>query len=447
MAADQASVRKRTPTRIAHAALSLAFTFCMATAAWGQSGPVSIKTYQRESGRAELLRAFEQEIEDAISRRDDAFLDRITAPTFTRTDQHGNVEDRAAVFAQIRKPPPTADIISRKITPETQQVQLHGDIGISRSETIVRGPRRAFATTAVKVYRWRSSRWQLLSHITISVTEAAGSDAPAQYEKLREDFHVTLAGRFPFGSDRAASADPGAVQSFFETYGPSLEPLRARLEAERPGSEAAAVLGQLQRVQTALAPMLAGPGPLSYSVDVAFLTDPTLAKGQQQIVEGRLGTTPADEAKIPHGPRGFTWAMGQPVRLSLRWALNAPLLPIESITDPAGECRPPAGGGVASVQVDDTWALLRLIARYRSRDAGDPDGSDSGIPLAFTIPVCANLQRAPGGDDRPGPARVFLRLSLSAKVRTPGKPDRLVPVALPDFPRSVPRLDGSDSVP
>jgi hypothetical protein len=276
---------------------------------------------------------------------------------------------------------------------------------------------------------------------------AAGNNALAQYEKLREAFYVTLAGRFPFGSDRAASADPGAVQNFFETYGGMLAPLRARLEAERPGSEAAAVLGQLQRVQTALAPMLAGPGPLSYSVDVAFLTDPTLAHGQQQIVEARLGTSPSDEAKTPHGPGSFTWTMGQPVGLALRWALNAPALPIESITDPAGECRPPAGGGVANVRADDTWALLRLIARYRAREAGDADGSDAGIPLAFTIPVCANLQRAPGGDDRPGPARVFLRVSLSAKVQTPDKPDRQVPVALPDFPRSVPRLDGSDNLP
>lgn len=278
-------------------------------------------------------------------------------------------------------------------------------------------------------------------------SEAAGNNALAQYEKLREAFYVTLAGRFPFASDRAASADPGAVQSFFETYGPALAPLRARLEAGRPGSEAAAVLGQLQRVQTALAPMLAGAGPLAYSVDVAFFTDRTLAQGQQQIVEGRLGTTPSDEAKTPHGPRSFTWTMGQPVRLSLRWALNAPSLPIESITDPAGECRPPAGGGTASVRVDDSWALLRLIARYQTRDGGDLDGSDAGIPLAFEVPVCTNLQRAPGGDDRPGPARVFLRLSLSARVQTPDKPDRLVPVALPDFPRSVPRLDGSDSLP
>lgn len=268
----------------------------------------------------------------------------------------------------------------------------------------------------------------------------------SDYEKLREAFYVSLAGRFPFGSDRAASADPDAVRSFFETYGGMLEPLQARIEAERPGSEAAAVLGQLQRVRTALALMLGGPGPLSYAVDVDFLTDPTLARGQGQIVEARLGTPPSNEARTPHGPRSFTWTMGQPVRLSLRWALMAPSLPIESLTDPAGECRPPPGGGVAEVRVDDVWALLRLIARYRARDA-DSASSQAGIPLAFTVPVCANLERAHGGDDRPGSARVFLRLALSTKDQALGKPDRQVPVALPDFPRSVPRLDGSDTLP
>jgi type VI secretion system protein ImpL len=287
----------------------------------------------------------------------------------------------------------------------------------------------------------------IAARIAEQCVSAAGNNALAQYEKLREAFYISLAGRFPFGSDRAASADPGAVQGFFETFGGSLAPLRARLEAERPGSEAAAVLGQLQRVQAALAPMLAGPGPLSYAVDVDFLTDPTRAQGQQQIVEARLGTTPSNQAKTPHGPNRFTWTMGEPVGLSLRWALNAPSLPIESIADPAGECRPPPGGGVANLRADDNWALLRLIARYRARDAGDADGSDAGIPLSFTIPVCANLQRAPGGDDRPGPARVFLRVSLSAKVQSPDKPDRELRVALPEFPRSVPRLDGSDDLP
>jgi hypothetical protein len=148
--------------------LSAAIACCTGQEAATQS-PGSANLSRHQDNRTESLKAFEQQIEDAVSRRDHVFLNRITAPTFTRTDQNGKVEDRGAVFAQIRKPPPSADIIRRTIDRETQQVQIHGDIGVARSETEVRGPRRAFASTAVKVYRWRASGWQLLSHTTISV--------------------------------------------------------------------------------------------------------------------------------------------------------------------------------------------------------------------------------------------------------------------------------------
>lgn len=123
------------------------------------------------AGRDEALRDLEQQIEDAISRRDAAFLDRVTAPTFTRTDQEGKVEDRATVMALIRQPPPTSDIIRRTIDRAKQQVQLHGDIGVTRGELEVRGPRRAFRTTYSRVYRWREGQWQLLSNTTLSTTQ------------------------------------------------------------------------------------------------------------------------------------------------------------------------------------------------------------------------------------------------------------------------------------
>jgi hypothetical protein len=122
------------------------------------------------AGRETVLRALEQEIENAISRRDAMYLDRVTAPTFTRTDQEGKVENRATVMALIRQPPPTADIIRRTIDPMRQQVQLHGDVAITRGELEVRGPRRAFRTTYSRVYRWRDGQWQLLSNTTLSTT-------------------------------------------------------------------------------------------------------------------------------------------------------------------------------------------------------------------------------------------------------------------------------------
>lgn len=122
------------------------------------------------SGRETALRDLEQQIEDAISRRDATFLDHVTAPTFTRTDQEGKVEDRATVMALIRQPPPSSDIIRRTIDPARQQVQLHGDVAVTRGELEVRGPRRAFRTTYSRVYGWRDGHWQLLSNTTLSTT-------------------------------------------------------------------------------------------------------------------------------------------------------------------------------------------------------------------------------------------------------------------------------------
>ena len=134
------------------------------------NGGVEPRASSTDADRTALLRDLEQQIEDAISRRDPAFLDRLTAPTFTRTDLEGRVEDRATVFGLIRQPPPTSDIIRRTVNRSTQQVQLHGDVVVTRTEVEVRGPRRAFRSTQVRVYRWRAPGWQLLSSTTISMT-------------------------------------------------------------------------------------------------------------------------------------------------------------------------------------------------------------------------------------------------------------------------------------
>ena len=131
------------------------------------------KALVEDASRIESLRRLEQQIEQAISRRDHAYLESITAPTFTRTDQEGKVEDRATVNALIRQPPPTSDVIRRTVDPASQQVQLHGDIAVTRTQVEVRGPRRAFRMTLLRVYRWRAAGWQLLSSTTLGVTPLA----------------------------------------------------------------------------------------------------------------------------------------------------------------------------------------------------------------------------------------------------------------------------------
>ena len=130
-------------------------------------------TFANQANRVENLRRLEQQIEEAISRRDHVYLESITAPTFTRIDPDGKVEDRATVNALIRQPPPTSDVIRRTVDPASQHVQLHGDIAVTRTEVDVRGPRRAFRMTLLRVYRWRAAGWQLLSSTTLRVTPLA----------------------------------------------------------------------------------------------------------------------------------------------------------------------------------------------------------------------------------------------------------------------------------
>ena len=156
------------PGGISRIAASLAWLALAGCVSASREGMIADDSSRPDIVRTEKLRTLEQEIEDAISRRDADFLDRVTAPTFTRTDENGRVEERAAVMALIRKPPPTSDIIRRTIDRATQQVQLHGDIAVTRTSMEVRGPRRAFRSTLSRVYRWRPEGWQLLSSTTIA---------------------------------------------------------------------------------------------------------------------------------------------------------------------------------------------------------------------------------------------------------------------------------------
>ncbi len=102
---------------------------------------------------AESLRAFEQQVQNAISRRDDAFLDRVTAATFVRISPDGKVEDRATVMALIREPRPSAAVVRRTIDPVTQHVQIHGEVGVVRGQLEIRGPRKASSVAYLNVYR------------------------------------------------------------------------------------------------------------------------------------------------------------------------------------------------------------------------------------------------------------------------------------------------------
>jgi type VI secretion system protein ImpL len=259
-----------------------------------------------------------------------------------------------------------------------------------------------------------------------------------KYAGLRQLFNATLAVRFPFSTYVSSpGADPANVQAFYAQYGPILPQLKEALEGAANGGEgtrqAAVVLGQLIEVEKALGPMLdAGEATLSYKVDVDFFPNLPIAVGQSQVLGASIGT-PESLAR-DNGVGNFTWNNGEPVAVRLRWAANAPTLPMTE----DGKCVPQPGGNVFGHDVAGNWALLRLLrAQGPSPRIGE---AAPGIAIAFEVPLCENRARASGGDPVRDRARIFLRLSLSKTVHTPDKPDRQVPVILPPFPESVPSL-------
>jgi type VI secretion system protein ImpL len=265
---------------------------------------------------------------------------------------------------------------------------------------------------------------------------AAAGSTEAQFGQLREAFNATLAGRFPFASDAdAPAADLGEVQAFFGQFGATLQPLKDDIDITpsfgSSGRAASATLTQLIRVQSALAPMLdaAGPAPLTYRVGVNFFSDPDLAQGQEQVIEASIGT-PAGRALARGSAREFVWNNGQPLLARFRWAINAP-----SIPRTGGKCTPQPEGNLASFRVDGDWALLRLLRRYAPGN-GIRASTTQGAPVAFDVDLCANQARASGGEIVEA-ARILARLSLSATLRGGDKPDRQVPVILPDFPYTI----------
>jgi type VI secretion system protein ImpL len=274
----------------------------------------------------------------------------------------------------------------------------------------------------------------------------------ARYERLHAVFNDTLAGRFPFvgiggGSEPLADrgllldADPNDVRRFFQDFAREIDALPAQLREPSlfadTGHSAATFLNQLDQVRRALAPMLADPTlntPLAYEVVPEFRTNIGREAGGNQIIQwsftiGNLDSRPLTAPAI--------WTIGDPVTVSLRWARNAPQIPLPPNGDPAA-----VDEVSATFTFTGPWSLLALAAMHAPPHAlllSLPDRRPE--VLYFAIPLKRNPQAAPGGQEV-DQAEVYMRLGLTAVIHTAGQPDRRETVTLPFFPAAAPDLVG-----
>ncbi len=311
---------------------------------------------------------------------------------------------------------------------------------------------------------------EIVAAVSRRCLELGTSTAYDALGEIADAFNAALGGRFPFvGAGGGAPltdlgriadpADPDTVRRFFARYG---EPI-ARLAGD--GGDAAEILAAAvpARASGALDPMLldgvllesagldfaraldagrrflgtldAGPREgLAYAVSLDFRPNRARESGGDQIVEWRLSIGD-DSIGSFDPPRPVIWRQGEPVRLTLRWARNAP-------NRPEQPKRPDATLDERSLtySYDGPWAILAFVA---ANAAPSPELRTLPDPrpnvLRIDVPLEPNPDSAAGGTAPIERARVFLRLELRAlddRGAAPSGP----PLAMPVFPAGGPGL-------
>jgi type VI secretion system protein ImpL len=293
---------------------------------------------------------------------------------------------------------------------------------------------------------------QQLQIIRLTVARRCGTvvhtDTVDRYTNLVTSFNAELAGRFPFApaisfTPALGAADPNQVRLLLTEYGPDLPALQKQFEIGgaygQAGRAAEVFLTQLGAVQNAFAPMLADPAgntPLSYQVDIEFFTNPEAAPVQNQVIDA-IVSAGNQRASSMNGTSRIVWTNGQPLRVELRWAKNAPMVPDAS----RRQSWPHINDFSAIFDFTGNWALLRLI-RAQAPTIADLNTLQDRQPemVMFEVPLKRNQYAAVNGDGEVNTAKVYLRLALTGIAQAPGQPAKTVPIALPEFPTAAPLL-------
>ncbi|MBR9972001.1 type VI secretion system protein [Magnetospirillum sulfuroxidans] len=261
------------------------------------------------------------------------------------------------------------------------------------------------------------------------------------YAQVQTHFNETLAGRFPFAREAKPAvprADPLAVRQFFWSLEQNPLPAGAILQAAA-GRPAAAFAAELAAARKILAPMLVDPTleqPLIYEVEAEFRTNPAQDVGGNQIIEWGVEFGGDQWVSSREAKRMAVWSIGQPARLFVRFARNAPSIPAP---DPLGRYR--VDGTMATWEAHDPWALLSLIQELSPEPGRLHELADRRPQtLALTLDLQRNPDAAPGATSAPN-ATLYLRLGLTGVLHKAGKPDEKQTVQLSPFPVAAPRLE------
>jgi type VI secretion system protein ImpL len=262
----------------------------------------------------------------------------------------------------------------------------------------------------------------------------ASLNLSTRYAELANYFNQRLAGRYPFAEgplhNGALEADPADVRAFFHKFDAAKPMLASKIAEADPGfAQARQFIENMTAVRAFFAPFLDAQKPdvaPAYDIEASFRTARQQEVDADQIIAWSLGV--GNETVTNHDKKPMLrWSVGKGVRLALRWASNAPRVPVLS--------QPARGVSVrdrtVTYQYDNQWALLTAL----SENAAPPEvlphyDEEEPVTLGFKVftkPVA-------GGEPGNVPTQVFMRLALLA-------PGTTQPIDVPHFPHAAPKLE------
>lgn len=257
-----------------------------------------------------------------------------------------------------------------------------------------------------------------------------------QWKTFAADFNRLLKGRRPFIGNRTGlrGVELGSIPAAdLSEVGPLLQRLpvvSADAFARNNVPEGAAIpirdfAAQTTQVRQLLAPLFPvdTSQPAGLDVTVRFRANVNNELDGNKIIDWAL-TIGDQTQKLRDAPRALRWKAGDPVRITLRFANDVPLLPRADPDNPAIE----VNRKTVVFRFDGPWALLDMMQLLRVPDASDVRTS----VLKLDIPVQSDSKdSAP----RSKPVRVFIGMTLS-------EPGKTAPLPWPSvFPERAPSLE------
>ncbi len=257
-----------------------------------------------------------------------------------------------------------------------------------------------------------------------------------QWAAFATDFNRLLKGRRPFignrsgirGSEYASVsvADLSEAGNLLNRLPPVSAEIFARNNVPEgsiaPIRDFAAQAAQVRQLLAPLFPTDAAQ-PAALDVAVRFRANVNAEVDGNKIIDWAL-TIGDQTLKLRDTPRALRWKSGDPVRLTLRFANDVPLIPRADPDNPYLEVSRKS----MVFRFDGPWALLDMVQLLRTAEGSDARAS----LLKLDIPVLADVKDT---TTRAKPVRTYVAITLS-------EPGKTAPLPWPAvFPERAPTVE------